>query len=152
MQRIVTQSMVRRTLGMPLVECHHERVCESPQGPVVAVAFRGLYPPGSLGNEHVRQMRDYVAAVVAEAEPAAALLDLTALDYEWGDALAGLALPLRTGATGCRPFCIVATGRTAKAIRPLVDPNWLLGVLGGKLFETRDEAVAYLAARLELSF
>jgi serine/threonine protein kinase len=132
----------------PRVECHHERVCESPQGPVVAVSFRGFYPPGSLGNEHARQMRDYLAAVVAEAEPAAALLDLTALDYESGDALGGLALPLRKGATGCLPFCIVATGRTAEAVRPLVSPNWLLGVLGGKLFETRQEAVAYLAARL----
>jgi hypothetical protein len=96
-------------------------------------------------------MRDYLAAVVAEAEPAAALLDLTALDYEWGDALAGLALPLRTGATDCRPFCIVATGRTAEAIRPLVGPNWLLGILGGRLCETRKEAVAHLAARLQES-
>src|SRR5262245_15252030 len=81
--------VVRRTLRMPLVECHHERVCDSPQGPVVAVSFRGVYPPGSLGNEHARQMCDYLAAVIAEAEPAAALLDLTALNYEWGDALAG---------------------------------------------------------------
>jgi hypothetical protein len=93
-------------------------------------------------------MRDYLAAaVVAEAQSAAALLDLTALDYEWGDALAGLALPLRTGAKGCRPFCFVATGRTAEVIRPLVGPNWLLGILGGTLFETRQEAVAHLAAR-----
>jgi hypothetical protein len=115
----------------------------------VAVSFRGLYPPGSLGDEHAHQMRDYLAAVVAEAEPAAALLDLTALEYEFGDALGGLALPLQTRAKGCRPFCIVATGRTAEAVRPLVGPNWLIGILGGKLFETRQEAVAYLATRLQ---
>ena len=94
-------------------------------------------------------MRDYLAAVVADLEPAAALLDLTAMDYDWGDGLAELALPLRTGTTDCRPFCIVATRRTAEAIRPLVGPNWLLGSLGGKLFETRQEAVAYLVACLQ---
>jgi hypothetical protein len=96
-------------------------------------------------------MYDYLAAVVAEAAPAAALLDLTALEYEWGDGLARLAWPLRTEATGCRPFCIVATGRTAEAIRPLLGPNWLIGILGGRLFESRQEAVADLAARLQES-
>src|SRR5262249_51201533 len=106
------------TLGMQLVECHHEWACPSPRGPVVTVSFRGKYPPGSLGNEHARQMRDYLATVLAETDPAAALLDLTDLEYEWGDGLATLALPLRTGAAGCRPFCIVAAGRTAAAVRP----------------------------------
>jgi hypothetical protein len=136
---------------MQLVECHHERLFESPQGPIVAVFFRDHYPLGSLGFQHARQMRDYLQAVVAGAEPAAALLDLTELDGLWGDGVMQLALPLRTTPTRCRPFCILATGQTAEMIRPFFGPNWLLGILGGKLFETRQEAVAYLVARLEIS-
>src|SRR5262249_61233823 len=91
--------------------------------------------------------------VVATAEPAGVVIDLTELDYTYGDAIGGLALPflnrIREGRR-IMPVGIVATGPTATALAPLLGANWVLGLVGAKLFASRDAAVAYIRSALSL--
>jgi hypothetical protein len=115
-----------------------------PKGQIVAVVFGGKYLPGSQGNEFARQMVDYLRSIVADTQPAAVVIDLTHLDYIWGDAICSLALPLAEAGKRFRPSAIVARGRTARSLRPLMEPPWLLGAAGMKLFDNREDAGAHL--------
>jgi hypothetical protein len=132
-----------------MIDCHYSTLWESHDGPAVAISFRGFYPSGSLGNEHAELMRDYVSQVVAQVNPAAVLFDLTDLDYEWGDAICTMVLPLRTKDKTFRPFCLIAVGPTAVALRPLFTANFIFGAFGGKLFENRQDGVAHLMSQVE---
>ena len=113
---------------MPLLKSWAECLEQTPRGSIVAISFSGQYPLGSLGNEHAREMRESLAKLVGETNPAAVLIYFTDFGYEWGDGICELILPLRTSSNtlrpGChfsaRPFCFVATGKTADALTPLV--------------------------------
>jgi len=129
---------------MSPIECHHERMCELPEGPVLAISFRGVYPPGSLGNEHAREMYDYVAEVMTEMRPVAVLFDLTSLDYVWGDAIATIIIALRTETKTFPPPRIVANGPTGQALGTLLTTTHILQATGGDLFESREDGLAYL--------
>lgn len=126
----------------------YEHLAETPAGPLLAVVFGGTYAPGSEGNAFAREMVDYLRSILSDRKPAAVLFDLTALDYVWGDAIGGLAIPLmeKDEESGTRflPSAIVATGQTARALRPLLERRFVFGLAGTKLFGTRQEAVAYL--------
>ncbi len=143
---------------MPLLKSCTECLEQTPRGSIAAISFCGLYPLGSLGNEHAREMRESLAKLVGETNPAAVLIDFTDLEYEWGDGICELVRPLRTTSKtlrpGChlatRPFCLVATGKTAEALAPLVEPRFLLGTAGGKLFATRAEALSFLRSQIAM--
>lgn len=125
-----------------------EQIGERPIGPLVAVAFGGTYPPGSDGNEFALEMVAFVRAVVAKTNPNAVLFDLRGLNYTWGDGICSIVTPLLK-AKRFTPSAIVASGDTARALRPFAQPRSLLGVAGAMIFETREEAVAHLNGVLD---
>src|SRR5262249_30432357 len=85
-------------------------------GSIVAAIYGGRIAGGSSGNILARQFVEHLQNVVATAEPAGVVIDLTELDYTYGDAIGGLALPflnrIREGRR-IMPVGIVATGPTA---------------------------------------
>ena len=120
-------------------------------GAILTVTFTGRLQPGSAGNELTGQFVDDLKQIVQAHQPAAVLLDLTHLDYTFGDAIGGLAFPFldrpRLG-RWIMPVAIVATGRTATALAPLLGPNWALGLVAAQMFDGRDAAVAYIRSAL----
>jgi len=78
---------------MQELQCESRVVYESAEGPVICVAFRGYYPPGSAGGPVAVAMREYISEVVAKHSPAALMFDLTGLDYVWGDSILSIVLP-----------------------------------------------------------
>jgi hypothetical protein len=135
-------------MGMTRVSASSVRIAEHQKGPVVAVAFAGSYLPGSGGNEFAHDMVTHVSAMLDTTNAVAVLFDLRNLEYESGDAICGLVWPLREGASHFRPSAIVATGGTARALEPLLGPNWLFGIAGTKMFGAMPEAVAHLEKML----
>jgi len=129
----------------------YELVAQYDNGPIVTVAFAGNYPPGSAGNGCAAEMVSYLHSVLATTNAAAVLFDLRSLDYTWGDAIGGLAAALlsREGAARFRPSAIVASGRTAHALEPLLGPPSIFGVVGTRMFGTVPEALNHLKQLLE---
>lgn len=121
-----------------------ERVGDRLGGSVIAVSFAGVYPPGSAGSEFGKAMIGFLQFILDETRAAGVIIDLTSLDYVWGDTIGGLAMPLREKGKRVRPAVIVAAGRTADALQSLLEPNFLLGIAGVRLVRTRQEAVAYI--------
>jgi hypothetical protein len=63
--------------------------------------------------------------VLAETQPAGVVLDLTDVDYVFGNAIGALAHPLLRIGPERRwkiPVAIIAVGRTATALAPLLGP------------------------------
>jgi hypothetical protein len=71
---------------------------------------------------------------------------LSSLNYRWGDAIDGIVITLLKAGwkSPFRSVCVLATGETAQAIRPLFEQNWAFGRFGVELFEDEKKAVAYL--------
>lgn len=111
------------------------------------LCFCGEYPHGSLGNTTAKMMEHDLASAVAEFAPVGVIVDCTELDYRWGDAICQIAMPLRRPDKSFIPACIVASGETAKALAPLIAPNWLLGFAGIQLVGSVDDACRILIAR-----
>jgi hypothetical protein len=126
-----------------------EHAGDHPRGPVIVVRYGGVYASGSEGDSSAKAMFAFLQSVVAETRPAGVILDLTGLEYEWGDGIAALALALHEPGKGFRPAVFVATGRTAEAMQPLLAPSFLPGIAGMKLVHTREEAVALLNRALD---
>lgn len=126
-----------------------EKVRDHPRGPLIVVNFSGVYPPGSAGNEFAEAMVEFLRSVVAETQPGGIVLDLTRLDYVWGDAIGGLAMPLLAKREPLRAVAIVATGRTAGALAPLLAPNFPMALAGMRLAATREQALALVEQALE---
>jgi hypothetical protein len=111
----------------------------------VAVAFAGKYPPGSAGNDCAAEMVSYLRSVLATTNAAAVLFDLRWLQYTWGDAIGGLAAALlKEGTTTIRPSALVAVGRTARSLEPLLGPQFIFGMAGTRMFSTIPEALDHL--------
>src|SRR5215831_5865604 len=122
-----------------------EQVAQHRAGHIVAVAFAGNYPPGSAGNDCAAEMVSYLRSVLATTNPAAVLFDLQRLKYTWGDAIGGLALALlEDDARRFRPSAIVAGGRTARSLEPLLGPQFTFGVVGTRMFSTIPDALNHL--------
>jgi len=121
-----------------------ERVAQHKAGPIVAVAFAGNYPPGSLGNDCALQMISYLRSVLTKTNPVAVLFDFRELQYVWGDAIGGLAHELLLRSASFRPSVIVATGRTARSLEPLLGPRFIFGIAGTRMFGTVLEALNHL--------
>ena len=147
-------------MGMTEPSVTWERVGDHAQGPVIVVRFSGVYPRGFAGNRFAYLMVGSLESVLVETGAAGVVLDLTELDYGWGDAIGGLAMPLQCGTrvpAGAssgklgrfRPAAAVASGITAQALKPLLEPHTLLGIAGVKLFPTTLEAVVHVEEVLD---
>lgn len=127
--------------------CTTEILGEARQGTLLRIAFEGAYPPGSTGNEAAELMRREVGEAVVLFRPAAVLLDVRGLEYTWGDAIGGIAFAL-AGSNRTFPLAtptsVLAVGRTAEAMRPLFESNFVFGLAGMRLYETVDAAMGYL--------
>jgi hypothetical protein len=122
-----------------------EQLAQHTVGPIVAVAFAGEYPPGSAGNVCAAEMVSNLRSVLATTNAAAVLFDLRRLEYTWGDAIGGLAATLLKERTArIRPSAIVAGGRTARSLEPLLGPQFIFGVVGTRMFSTIPDALNHL--------
>jgi len=126
-----------------------ERVGDHPRGALIAVSFGGVYPPGSEGNAFADAMIESLRSALTETQAVGVILDLSALDYRCGDAIAGLATPLLDKDKRFRPAAIVAVGHTGRALEPLLAPDFLLGIAGMKLVHTRPEALLHIERSLD---
>ena len=121
---------------------------DTPAGPILAICFAGHYPPGSLGNTPCAKMISRAKSLITEPHPAALLFDLTHLDYVWGDSIGGgiISLAFDKSGHGFLPTCLVARGRTAKALNGLMSLG--LDKIGFRLFKDEEEAVDFLRQKL----
>lgn len=125
-----------------------EQIAQHAAGPILAVRFAGKYPPGSEGNECAAEMASYLRSVLAATNAAAVLFDLRGLQYTWGDAIGVLAWAVQERAARVRPSAIVAQGRTARALAPLLGPQFIFGAVGTRMFSNMAEARDYLSQAL----
>ena len=126
-----------------------EQVAQHAAGPILAVSFAEKYPQGSQGNGSAAEMVSYLRSVLAATNAAAVLFDFRDLQYTWGDAIGGLAwVLLRERPEHVRPSAIVAHGRTARALAPLLGPQFSFGVVGTRMFDSTPEALDYLRQAL----
>ena len=119
---------------------------------VLCLAFEGYYPPGSEGTHVANQMERYTLAAYNEHSPKAILLDFEKLDYVWGDGVFFVVFRLareRKELPLSLPVCVLAHGRTHKALEGLFgNRNMCFGLVGARLFDDREKAMAYLKAGL----
>jgi hypothetical protein len=128
-----------------------ESASDVADGAIMTVVFTGRLLPGSAGNELTRQFVDDLNHIVRTQQPAGVVLDLTGCDYTSGDAIGGLAYAFLDRVRSRRwiiPVAIVATGRTATALAPLLEPPWILSNIGAQLFDGREAAIAYVRSAL----
>ena len=122
---------------------------ETKQGPIVRIAFSGKYPPGSAGNEIAAKMKSIVADAVQELHPVAVIFDLSRLNYVWSDAIGGIFSPLFRK-DSIIPSCVVARGKTARALGALIEPAWLPGIAKPRLFAKPEEAMERLERQAKI--
>ena len=126
-----------------------EQVGQHSTGPIVTLTFAGKYPPGSAGNGCAAEMVSYLGSVLATTNAAAVLFDLRRLQYTWGDAIGGLAwVLLKRHPERTRPSAIIAGGRTARALEPLLGPRFSFGIVGTRMFSDLPEALHHLTQAL----
>jgi len=78
-------------------------------GPLIEICFKGKHYD-YCGNELI----EYVRSTVQQLRPAGVLLNLSEFKYSFGNDIGALLFPLVD-----RPFCIVASGGTASALKSL---------------------------------
>ena len=139
-----------RELAPPmLAQSRFEIVDKTPQGNIVHILFSGFYPSGGRGNKHATEMSKYVQEVVNSEQPAAVLLDLRDLDYDFGDALGGIVLPTIEKETRKQiPSCVLAHKSQRRSLKWFFEPNVVWGLLGLKLFHTLSDAIEHLRSEL----
>lgn len=130
--------------------CASKTLENTDNGPIIEVSFRGTYPPGTEGNPHAAVMKHHVKRLVAEKSPVAVLFDLTELAYVWGDALGSIAWDLHQKTDPRKskmlfiPACVIARGRTAKALEWFFSPNVIFGIAGMRLFDNVADGLEFL--------
>ncbi len=139
----VTQESLAKERRLPMTS-RVAPILENAHGPDVEVAFAGGYPEGSPGNRVAADMSAVVARAVETLTPAAVIFDLVGLRYTWGDAICSIVMPLRRQDGSFTPSAIVATGRTRRALAPLLAPPTLLGLAGCGLYDAREAALRSL--------
>ena len=60
-------------------------------GKVIKISFKGIYPPGSEGNEAANDMCKKTEEFIKFEDPSGVLFDLIGLNYKFGDAICCLA-------------------------------------------------------------
>jgi hypothetical protein len=133
------------------VLCESTPLLRTDRGAIVEVAFTGRFDTGSHGNSDANEMAEYVLGVVKNDRPAAVLFNLRNLQYEFGDAIGGIALPLMAKGKSAIPACFVAGDTTARALQWFFQKNAIFGIAGFKMFADLDEAIAFLKERISSS-
>ena len=134
---------------MKELSCKSKTLLKTDRGSVVEIGFAGEYPPESVGK-HAATMMDYVTQVVSKENPSAVLFNLTEYEYGAGDAIGQIVIPLLDHEKrSFKPACVVAKGRTAKALEWFFAPNVIFGIAGMKLFSDVAEGLVFLKKRLE---
>ena len=107
---------------------------------VLVVRVVGLLPAGSAARAECQLGLRYLAEH-ATSDHAGVVLDLTALEYEWGDTIAVwvMSSPHRSRTK------LVATGRTAAAVRALIESAGLERIAPHLLHSSVEAALAALA-------
>ncbi len=124
-------------------------VRKAKKGDIIRVSFSGYYPPGSAGNDIAAKMESIVADAVQEFHTVAVIFDLSRLNYVWGDAIGGIFSPLFRKDSNM-PSCVVARGRTARALCALIEPAWLPGIAKPRLFAKPEEAMKHLESQAKI--
>ena len=93
-------------------------------------------------------MVSYLRSVLVATDAAAVLFDFRSLEYSWGDAIGALAWALLRHPKHVRPSAIVARGRTARALAPLLGPQFAFGLVGTRMFNNTPEALEHLQQML----
>lgn len=106
------------------MEMRHEVVRHGRQD-VLVVSFAGTIAPGSEGNADAAVGGDYVGTTLTR-EHAALVVDLTDLDYVFGNYIGSWFLP----AAKRIPVRLVAAGRTAKLLMGLLEDSGLGSIIG----------------------
>ena len=121
----------------------HQEEWTTDNGSIIHFKFKGIYPPGSQGNPTASQMIEYIEKVLTNYNCIGVIFNLLELNYIYGDAICGIVKPLWTD-KGITPSCIIAKGKTAMAIEPLLGSHFLLGLAGCKLFRSYEDGIYYL--------
>ena len=87
---------------------------------VVRLSFAGQSRMGSEGNPDGQRMQKVIREVLANHNPSALLIDLTNLEYRFGDWIGAVLLGARAK-LGRGRVCVLATGETALALRSLLE-------------------------------
>ncbi len=118
------------------------RIVEEHGVAVLIISFQGTYGFGSLGNGDAGRMERAVKAIAEENPlPDVAVLDGTALDYEWGDMIDQVAVPLSG-----RAWVWAISERCAEGLTSYVDAEQGLSP-SESLFEPLAAAVAEVIRR-----
>jgi hypothetical protein len=105
--------------------------------PVACVSFKGVGGVGSRGNHHGEQMRSVVRQAIDSEAPAGLVIDLTQLDYSFGNWIANWLQPgMPLGRTA-----VVASGETLKRLSGLWSPLKFDTLC--PIFERREDALAW---------
>jgi len=127
--------------------CESSRLLKTERGFIVEIVFSGCCGEGSQGNPETSEMAAYVMTVVKNDRPAAILFNLSNLEYEFGDAIGGIALPLMLDKKSVIPACFVANGTTAQALERFFQRDMIFGIAGFKLFPDHEQGLAFLKER-----
>lgn len=85
---------------------------------VLRVAFSGRGGIGSEGNADGERMQDAIREALARCRPRALVIDLCDFEYRFGNWIGAAALTALR-ALGRGRVCVLASGKTAAALRPL---------------------------------
>lgn len=89
-----------------------------------------------------------VTRVVKNDRPAAVLFNVSNLQYEFGDAIGGIATPLIVKRKSAIPACFIANGATAKALQWFFQEKMIFNLFGFRLFSDRERGIAFLKERI----
>ena len=106
-------------------------------GPIVRVEFFN-----ATGDSGSAPIREAINSVLDKYCPAALVLDFSRSKYEGGDGIFGVVPTHR------KPACVMAQGPCKHYVEHVLTVSGLIGLLGGRLFETEMSAVEYLKTRL----
>lgn len=111
---------------------------------VVGVAFNGVYPPGSLGNQHGVWISRKVLGAYIEFDPVVMVIDFGGMHYEWGNTLLKVFQDWKEMCRDYPPPQIVVSEKCAPAVRSLLGDS-----MQDLIFESIDEALRKAYSRAE---
>lgn len=113
------ESVPAPTGGNGALRCSFRRGLSGSGLRVLVVGFNGSYGFGSAGNADAAFMNEALELCFAEQEPSALILDLSELEYEWGDMLESV-LPGDNGECGAQAAALVVGPDCREGIRTLI--------------------------------
>ena len=114
-------------------------------GPLIEICIKGTHND-YCGNDLI----DYIQSTVKDLKPSAILLNLGDFKYSFGNDIGAILFPFLEGQTlKFRPFCIIASGCTAKSLKSLFEFTKVPDIVNAKYFEDTKDGLEYLRATLK---